>query len=148
MHSLVHQSLTLDIFSHIIPTVHENQAVQRENSVRFSLQDVKKSIHRRGGELTVSLSFLRPGELHSEIARLIAYYEQLLGQPQRQFAYDEAQAYIGEYRLAHCLIATLSNWYTWQPRSWPEVVQDMKGSAELLAFSSPVQLRLALYSYV
>jgi len=116
--------------------------------VRFSLQDVRKSIRRRGGELAVSLSFLHPGELHNEIARFVSYYEQLLGQPQRQFAYDEAQAYIGEYRLAHCLIATLSNWYIWQPRSWSEVVQEMNGSAELLAFSSPVQLRLALYSYV
>jgi len=144
----IHQSLTLDIFPHRIPTVHDNQAVQRENAVRFSLQDVKKSIQRRGGELAVSLSFLRPGELHNEIAHLIAYYEQMLGQPQRQFAYDEAQAYIGEYRLAHCLIATLSNWYIWQPRLWSEVVQEMNGSAELLACSSPVQLRLALYSYV
>ena len=116
--------------------------------MRFSLQDVRKSIQRRGGELTVSLSFLRPGELHHEIARLIAYYEQMLGQPQRQFSYDEAQTYIGEYRLAHCLIATLSNWYTWQQRPWSEVVQEMKGSAELQAFSSSVQLRLALYSYV
>jgi predicted nuclease of restriction endonuclease-like RecB superfamily len=116
--------------------------------VRFSLQDVKKSIHRRGGELAVSLSFLRLGELHSEIARLIAYHEQLLGQPQHQFSHDEVQTCIGEYRLAHCLIATLSNWYTWQQRSWSEVVLEMKGSAELLAFSSSVQLRLALYSYV
>lgn len=116
--------------------------------MRFSLQDVRKSIQRRGSELTVSLSFLRPSELHNEIARLIAYYEQVLGQPKRQFSYDEAQTYIGEYRLAHCLIATLSNWYTWQQRSWSEVVQEMKGSAELQALSSSAQLRLALYSYV
>lgn len=116
--------------------------------MRFSLQDIKKSIHRRGGQLTVSLSFLRPGELHSEIARLIAYHEQMLGQPQRLFSSDEAQTCIGEYRLANCLIATLSNWYAWKQRSWSEVVQEMGVSAELLAFSSSVQLRLALYSYV
>lgn len=116
--------------------------------MRFSLQDIKKSIQRRSGELAVSLSFLRSGELHSEIARLIAYHEQMLGQPQRQFSYDEAQTCIGEYRLAKCLIATLSNWYTWQQCSWSEVVQEMQRSAELLAFSSSIQLRLALYSYV
>jgi predicted nuclease of restriction endonuclease-like RecB superfamily len=115
--------------------------------MRFSLQDVKKSIHRHDGELAVSLSFLRSGELHSEIARLVAYHEEMLGQPQRLFSYDEAQACIGEYRLANCLIATLSNWYSWQPRSWSEVVQEMKGSPELLDFS-PSELRLALYSYI
>ncbi len=116
--------------------------------MRFSVQDIKKTIQRRRGELAISFSFLHPGELHSEIARLIAYHEQMLGQPQRLFVTEEAQATIGEYRLAHCLIATLSNWYSWQQRSWSEVVQQMKGSAELLAFSSPIQLRLALYSYV
>lgn len=115
--------------------------------MRFSLQDVKKSIYRRGGELAMSLSFLYPGELHSEITRLIAYHERMLGQPQRLFSYDEAQACIGEYRLANCLIATLSNWYTWQPRSWFEVVQEMKGSPELLGLSAS-ELRLTLYSYV
>lgn len=115
--------------------------------MRFSLQDVKKSIHRRGGELAMSLSFLHPGELHSEIARLIAYYERMLGQPQRLFFHDEAQACIGEYRLANCLIATLSNWYSWLPRSWSEVMQEMRGSPELLGLSAP-ELRLTLYSYV
>src|SRR3989442_12624235 len=52
----------------------------KEKRVRFSLQDVKKQVRRRGDELSVSLHFLRPGELSSEIERLIAYYECLLGQ--------------------------------------------------------------------
>ena len=79
--------------------------------MRFSLQDVKKQIHRRGGELLVSLHFLRPGELRTEIERLVDYHERLLNRPQRQFSYDDARACIGDYRLAHCLIAALSHWY-------------------------------------
>jgi predicted nuclease of restriction endonuclease-like RecB superfamily len=119
--------------------------------VRFSLQDVKKSVQRRGGELTVSLRFLRPGDLHDEIALLIAYHERLLNRPQRLFSLDEARACIGDYRLAHCLIATLSHWYSWRQRLWPEVLQeisDLQDGSDLSTMTSPAQLRLALYDYV
>ncbi|GAC1357132.1 MAG: hypothetical protein NVS2B12_27620 [Ktedonobacteraceae bacterium] len=116
--------------------------------MRFSLQDVRKSVQRRGGELSVSLHFLRPGELHTEIARLIDYHESLLGQPQRTFSPDDARACIGDYRMANCLIATLSNWYSWQTREWSTVAPALTPSAELVAFTSPTQLRLALYNYV
>lgn len=116
--------------------------------MRFSLQDVKKSVHRRGGELSVSLHFLRAGELEDEIERLIAYHERLLGMPQRQFSSDDARACIGEYRLAQCLIATLSHWYSWRQREWTEVVSTLDVSPELSALTSAVQLRLALYTYV
>ncbi|HEU5230179.1 MAG TPA: DUF790 family protein [Ktedonobacteraceae bacterium] len=116
--------------------------------MRFSLQDVKKSVQRRAGELSVSLHFLRPGELQAEIARLIVYYEELSGQPQRNFSLDDARAWIGDYRLAHCLIATLSHWYSWRQREWTEVLQELPGPPRLDDITSSVQLRLALYDYV
>ena len=120
--------------------------------MRFSLQDIKKQVYRRGGELYVGLHFLRPGELRLEIERLIAYHEQLMGQPRRQFSQDEARACVGDYRLAHCLIAALSAWYHWQQRSWSEVFQRIGGESQLLlenaGITSPIQLRLALYDYV
>lgn len=116
--------------------------------MRFSLQDIKKSVQRRGGELVVSLHFLRRDELHTEIARLITYYETLLGQSQRRFSIDEARAYIGDYRFAHCLIATLSHWYMWHQPSWTEVLERAGAHTLPADISSPVQLRLALYSYV
>jgi predicted nuclease of restriction endonuclease-like RecB superfamily len=121
----------------------------KELRVRFSLQDVRKSVQRRGGEYAVSLHFLRPGELHAEIERLIAYHEKCLGQSQAHFSLDDARACVGEYRLAHCLIATLSHWYTWQTPEWTDVVlaMDDVDHAALLS-SSPTQLRLELYSYV
>jgi len=122
--------------------------------VRFSLQDVKKQVQRRGGELYVSLHFLGAGELHAEIERLIAYYEHLLGQPQQQFSQEEARACIGDYRLAHCLIATLSAWYTWRQNAWAETIQQLPQPTEIQAhlepagITSPAQLRLALFDYV
>src|SRR5215813_4151366 len=97
--------------------------------MRFSLQDVKKSVHRRAGGLNLSLHLLRPGELRDEIGRLIAYHERLLGQPQRNFSSDEARACIGDYRLANCLIATLSNWYSWRTREWTDVLPLLDRSA-------------------
>jgi predicted nuclease of restriction endonuclease-like RecB superfamily len=120
--------------------------------VRFSLQDIKKHVHRRGGELFVSLHFLRPGEPHPEIDRLIAYHEQLLGQPQRHFSIDDARACIGDDRLAHCLVATLSAWYSWRQTAWLVAVQHL-GSETLARFeeggiASPLHLRLALFNYV
>lgn len=116
--------------------------------MRFSLQDVRKSISRRSGELSASLHFLKTGESQNEIEHLIAYHERLLGQPQRQFSQDDARSCIGDYRLAHCLIATLSNWYSWRQRAWSEVLQEISGGLELVALASPVQLRLVLYDYV
>jgi len=116
--------------------------------VRFSLQDVRKSIRRRGGELQVGLHFLRSGEMQNEISRLIAYHEQLLNQPQRAFSSDDARACVGEYRLAHCLIATLSHWYVWRSRDWSDVVRERSENADLLALGSPVPLRLELFRYV
>ncbi len=120
--------------------------------MRFSLQDIKKHVHRRGGELFVSLHFLRPGEPHTEIDRLVAYHEQLLGQPQRHFSIDDARACIGDYRLAHCLVATLSAWYSWRQTAWQVAVQHL-GSETLARFeeggiASPLHLRLALFNYV
>lgn len=116
--------------------------------MRFSLQDVKKSVQRRGGELTLSPHFLLPGELHSEIARLIDYHERMLSLPQRQFSFEEARACIGDYRLANCLIATLSFWYSWRQRDWQQAVQEKGASPAEPDLASPVQLRLALYNYV
>lgn len=117
--------------------------------MRFSLQDVKKHIQRRGGELRVSLHFLRPGEMRGGIERLVAYHEQLLGQAHRHFSMDEAHACIGDYRLAHCLVAALSAWYTWQHPYWDTVLERI-GNDRLneAGITSPVHLRLALYNYV
>jgi predicted nuclease of restriction endonuclease-like RecB superfamily len=120
--------------------------------VRFGLQDLKKQVYRREGELYVGLHFLRAGELRAEIERLIAYHQQMLGQPRRKFSMDDARACIGDYRLAHCLISTLSYWYRWQQRSWSDVLQQIDGESRLLlekaGITSPVHLRLALYTYV
>ncbi len=116
--------------------------------MRFSLQDIKKTVRRQQDELVVSLHFLQKGELAKEIERLIVYYEHLLGQPQRLFSLDDARACIGDYRLAHCLIATLNHWYVWRQREWEEVIHGLSKQPELRDIASPIQLRLALYNYV
>ncbi len=120
--------------------------------MRFSLQDIKKQVHRRGNILSVSLHFLRSGELREEIKRLVSYHEQFLGHPQRDFSVEDARACIGDYRLAHCLNTTLSAWYNWQQRDWLMVVKQL-GNDILERFqeaniASPVQLRLALFNFV
>ena len=114
--------------------------------MRFSLQDVPKRVHRRSGTLSVTLHFLRPGEMRAEIARLIDYHEQLMGRPQRRFSIDDARACIGEYRLANCFTATLSNWYNWRSPDWQ--LQAGDSVLEEAGIASPVQLRLALYDFV
>lgn len=120
--------------------------------MRFSLQDVKKQVHRRDGELTVTLHFLRPDEMRAEIAQLIAYHEQRCGQPHKSFVQDEVSACVTDYRLANCLLAALSAWYTWHSPAWATVLQDVSEEARVAlledAISSPVHLRLALFDYV
>ena len=120
--------------------------------MRFSLHDIKKQVQRRGNILSVSLHFLRPGELREEIEHLVSYHEQMLGHAQDDFSIDDARAYLGDYRLAHCLINTLSAWYHWQQRDWQLVVKELgNGILERFLESnivSPVQLRLALFNFV
>ncbi|WP_069805155.1 DUF790 family protein [Thermogemmatispora onikobensis] len=122
--------------------------------MRLSLQDVKKQVYRRGGERYLALHWLQPGELRAEIARLLAYYEGLRGQPRRAFSLDEARACIGDYRLADGLIAVLGTWYTWQQPAWADELNRLAvGEQALVALqqariSSSVQLRLALFDYV
>lgn len=121
--------------------------------MRFSLQDVKKQVQRRGDELFVRLHFLRSGELHQEIAQLIDYYEQhsATEKPHKLFSVDDARACIGDYRLAHCLSNTLSAWYTWRSRNWDDVLHHIGGAAparlEEAAITSPMYLRLALFDF-
>ena len=120
--------------------------------MRFSLQDIKKQVHRRGNTLSVSLHFLHPGELRGEIERLVSYHEQLLGHPQRDFSIEDARASIGDYRLAHCLITALSAWYSWQQREWQKAVHtignDILERFQEARITSPVHLRLALFNFV
>ena len=120
--------------------------------MRFSLQDIKKQVQRRGNILSVSLHFLRSGELREEIEHLVSYHEQLLGHAQRDFSIDDARACIGDYRLAHCLITTLSAWYYWQQPDWQMVVKQLGNDIleRLLEANivSPVQLRLLLFNFV
>src|SRR5260370_19610802 len=128
------------------------QSYKEQIPVRFSLQDIKKQVHRRGNTLSVSMHFLHPGELRGEIERLVSYHEQLLGHPQRDFSIEDARACIGDYRLAHCLITTLSEWYSWQQHEWQMAVHTI-GNYILVRFqeakrTSPVHLRLALFSFV
>ena len=120
--------------------------------MRFSLQDIKKQVQRRGNILSASLHFLRSGELREEIEHLVSYHEQFLGHSQSDFSIEDARACIGDYRLAHCLITTLSAWYNWQQRDWQIVVKQL-GNDTLERFqeaniASPVQLRLALFNFV
>ena len=96
----------------------------------------------------MSLQLLRVGDYSSEIASLTAYHERLLGEPQRLFSSDEARSLVGDYRLAHCLITTLSHWYNWRHPEWGETLQGMSAHAALAAFPSPTQLRLELYNHV
>ncbi len=121
--------------------------------MRFSLQDIKKQVQRRGDTLSVSLHFLRSGELRTEIERLVTYHEQLLGHPQRDFSIEDARACIGDYRLAHCLIATLSAWYSWRQCAWQTALQRSASDVLVIRFqeegiTSPVHLRLALFNFV
>ncbi len=120
--------------------------------MRFSLQDIKKQVQRRGNILSISLHFLRPGELRGEIERLVSYHEQLLGRPQRDFSIEDARACIGDYRLAHCLIATLSAWYSWRSCEWQTAVQqignDILERFQEAGITSPAHLRLALFNFV
>lgn len=117
--------------------------------MRLALSDVKKSISRRGGVARLTPYLLQPGESRSELEALIALYEAHTGQPRAAFPDDRPAELLGDYRLARCLQACVSEDYTWEIPAWPGPASPQE--AEALAahgIASAPQLRLALYDAV
>lgn len=120
--------------------------------MRFSLQEVKRQVRRRDGVWSLTLHFLRPGELNTEIARLIALYEQHCGRRRKDFVREEADAQVGDYRLASCLLTTLGAWYTWRLICWEEALSELSEKTRTAlteaAITSSAAFRLVLFDYV
>jgi predicted nuclease of restriction endonuclease-like RecB superfamily len=100
----------------------------------------------------VQLHFLQAGELHEEIERLIALYEQQCGRRRQDFAREDADALVDDYRLATCLQATLGAWYAWRQPSWEEALSKLSAQTQAAlteaVIDTPIALRLALFDYV
>ncbi|MFI5274830.1 MAG: DUF790 family protein, partial [Ktedonobacterales bacterium] len=117
--------------------------------MRLSLDDVKKRVVRRAGDILLVPTLLRPGELHTEIAALIGLHESSLGEERAAFPADRPAELIGDYRLARCLVMVLAEDYTWAAPPWPGPAASHEAQAlSERAIASPGQLRLALYDYV
>ncbi|MGZ3677400.1 MAG: DUF790 family protein [Ktedonobacterales bacterium] len=117
--------------------------------MRLSLDDIKKSITRRGGEPFLTPYLLRQGELEAPIGALIGLHDAWIGRPRASFPDDRPAELIGDYRLARCLVACLSEWYEWRSPAWPGAADTAE--AQALAergIASPSDLRLALYDHV
>ncbi|MGO8950075.1 MAG: DUF790 family protein [Ktedonobacterales bacterium] len=117
--------------------------------MRLALGEVKKRVYRQNGRTLVSPYLIRPNELSAELKALIDLYDSLLGQPHSSFPEERPAELIGDYRLARCLQACLSEWYEWRSVQWPE--NATPGESQALSsggICSPSHLRLALYDYV
>ena len=117
--------------------------------MRLALAEVRKRFVRREGRTLVSPYLLKPGELTAELEALVQLYEAFLGHPYHSFPEDRPAALIGDYRLARCLTACLSEWYEWCSPEWPKDASLEEGAALAAAgIASPSGLRLALYDHV
>ncbi|HEY1351767.1 MAG TPA: DUF790 family protein [Ktedonobacteraceae bacterium] len=120
--------------------------------MHFSLAEVKRQVRRRDGVWTVQLHFLQAGELHEQIERLIALYEQQCGRRRQDFAREDAEALVDDYRLTTCLQATLGAWYIWRQPCWEEALREACAETQAAlagaAITTPIALRLALFDYV
>ncbi len=117
--------------------------------MRLSLDDIKKTITRRGGQPFLTPYLLRPGELAAPIDSLIGLYDAWVGRSRAAFPDDRPADLIGDYRVARSLVACLSEWYEWRSPTWPGVAD--AAEARTLAerdIASPSALRLALYDHV
>lgn len=117
--------------------------------MRLSLDDLKKTITRRGGQPFLTLYLLRPGELAAPLDALIGLHDAWLGRLRGSFPDERPSELIGDYRLARCLVACLSEWYEWRSPAWPGVADEAEALALAeRAIASPSDLRLALYDHV
>ena len=117
--------------------------------MRLSLDDLKKTITRRGGQPFLTPYLLRPGELEAPIEALIGLHDAWLDRPRASFPDDRPSELIGDYRLARSLVACLGEWYEWRSPAWPGSADEAEAHA--LAerdITSPGDLRLALYDHV
>jgi|SRR5579885_932861 predicted nuclease of restriction endonuclease-like RecB superfamily len=117
--------------------------------MRLALAEVKKRISRRDGALFVAPYLLKPRELLAELDAVIALYDALLEEPRAAFPEDRPAELLGDYRLARCITACLSEWYEWRAPAWPGSATAHEATALASAgILSPTHLRLALYEYV
>jgi predicted nuclease of restriction endonuclease-like RecB superfamily len=117
--------------------------------MRLSLDDIKKTISRRGGQPFLTPYLLRPGEMEAPIGALIGLHDAWIGRPRTSFPDDRPSELIGDYRLARCLVGCLSEWYEWRSPAWPGKADTAE--AQALAergIASSSDLRLALYDHV
>ena len=117
--------------------------------MRFAFADLKKTIHRRGGEPHIVPFLLRPGQLTRELADVIALYEHWLGRERADFPVDRVAVLVGDYRLARCLDLCLGAWYEWRSPEWPGPASATLAAALLArGIASASQLRVALFDCV
>jgi predicted nuclease of restriction endonuclease-like RecB superfamily len=117
--------------------------------MRIGLADVNQRVVRRQGEPYLVPQLLRRGERREAITALIALHEEWLGRERGALPPDRAAELIGDYRLARCLVTTLTEYYAWTAPAWPGPASAAEGAA-LAAhdIATPGQLRLALYDMV
>lgn len=117
--------------------------------MRLSLDDVKKTVTRRGGQPFLIPYVLRRGELSDALDALIALHDAWCGRSRATFPLDRPAELVGDYRLSRGLVACLAEWYTWRAPTWPGNAHPEEAAAlDAAGITSPSMLRLALYDYV
>src|SRR5258708_15773682 len=117
--------------------------------MRVALRDVKKTVRRRDGVAFLTPYLLRPRERRRELEALGALHGAWIGRARATFPTEGAAELVGDYRLARCLVACLGEWYEWQAPAWPGAASEAEAAAlAAREFTSPSQLRLALYDFV
>ncbi len=117
--------------------------------MRLRIDDLKKTLTRRHGTVTLSPHLIPPDVPPAALAELIALYDAWAGRARAGFPESQAAQLVGDYRLARCLSISLGEWYVWASPPWPGPASTAE--AEALAtwnISSPIDLRLCLYDAV
>jgi predicted nuclease of restriction endonuclease-like RecB superfamily len=115
----------------------------------FPLKALRLTSRRSGGETQIYPRLLRDRSWLPKIQIAISYFEQMLGRERRELETETLVHFLGDHRIARCVVAAMARSYRFRSRTIEEVVsRTALRRMQRLGVDSPIGLRLRLYDAV
>lgn len=115
----------------------------------FPLKILRLTSRRSGGETLVYPRLFRDRSWLPKIQIAISYFEQMLGRERRELETETLVHFLGDHRLARCVVAAMARSYRFRTPAIDEIVSRAAlRRMERLGVDSPMDVRLRLYDLV
>lgn len=115
----------------------------------FPLKMLRLTSRRSGGETLVYPRLFRDRSWLPKIQIAISYFEQMLGRERRELEMETLVHFLGDHRLARCVVAAMARSYRFRTPTVEEMVSRTAfRRMQRLGLETPMALRLRLYDVV